>query len=136
VDRPGGELAGGRADAGPEEDALGVSSRSSARKFRKSKIRQASIRNPIDAFVLAKLTEKGLALSPEADRRTLIRRLNFDLLGLPPTPEEIEAFVSDPGPEGLRGSWSIVCSLRRITGNAGRGIGWMWCALPRATVLR
>ena len=58
----------------------------------------ASLRNPIDAFVLAKLVEKGLTLSPEADRRTLIRRLNFDLLGLPPTPEEIEAFVSDPDP--------------------------------------
>ena len=53
------------------------------------------MRNPIDAFILAKLAEKNLTLSPEADRRTLIRRLNFDLLGLPPTPEEIEAFVAD-----------------------------------------
>lgn len=51
--------------------------------------------NPIDAFVSAKLKEKGLTLSPEADRRTLIRRLKFDLLGLPPTPEEVEAFVND-----------------------------------------
>jgi mono/diheme cytochrome c family protein len=52
-------------------------------------------RNPIDYFITAKLTEVGLALAPEADRRTLIRRLKFDLLGLPPTPEEVEAFVSD-----------------------------------------
>jgi hypothetical protein len=50
------------------------------------------VRNPIDAFVLAKLREKGLTPSPEADPRTLIRRLYFDLIGLPPTPEEIDAF--------------------------------------------
>jgi hypothetical protein len=55
----------------------------------------AWIRNPIDAFVLAKLKEKSLHPSPEADRRTLIRRLTYDLIGLPPTPEEIHAFVSD-----------------------------------------
>ncbi|MEZ0258094.1 MAG: DUF1553 domain-containing protein [Chthoniobacter sp.] len=59
----------------------------------------ATIRNPIDAFVLAKLGEKHLTLSPEADRRTLIRRLSFDLLGLPPTPEEIDAFISDSDPK-------------------------------------
>ena len=58
-----------------------------------------AIRSPIDAFVLTKLEEKHLTLSPEADRRTLIRRLSFDLLGLPPTPEEIDAFVSDTDPQ-------------------------------------
>jgi hypothetical protein len=46
-------------------------------------------RTPIDAFILAKLREKGLRSSKEADRRTLIRRLTFDLHGLPPTPEEM-----------------------------------------------
>ncbi len=51
--------------------------------------------NPIDAFVLAKLEEKGLVLSPEADRVTLIRRLAFDLTGLPPAPEEVDAFLKD-----------------------------------------
>lgn len=51
--------------------------------------------HPIDAFVSAKLAEKGLSLSPEADRRTLIRRLYFDLVGLPPTSEEVAAFVAD-----------------------------------------
>lgn len=60
---------------------------------------KAEIRDPVDAFVLAKLAEKNLSLSPEADRRTLIRRLSFDLLGLPPTPEEIEAFVADSDPK-------------------------------------
>lgn len=52
-------------------------------------------RTPIDAFVLARLRGKGLTPSPEADRRTLIRRVSFDLIGLPPTPEQTEAFVAD-----------------------------------------
>jgi hypothetical protein len=58
----------------------------------------AECRNPIDNFIAAKLAEKGLSFSPEADRRTLIRRLCFNLLGLPPTPEEITAFVEDLRP--------------------------------------
>ena len=55
--------------------------------------------NPIDAFIAAKLEQKGLAMSPEADRRTLIRRLSFDLIGLPPTPEQVERFVADRDPQ-------------------------------------
>src|SRR4051812_5353921 len=61
--------------------------------------RSTRIINPIDAFVLAKLKEKGLHQSAEADRRTLIRRLYFDLIGLPPTPEEIDAFIGDKNPK-------------------------------------
>lgn len=56
-------------------------------------------RNPIDSFLLKKLSEKSLKLAPEADRRTLVRRLYFDLIGLPPTPEEIDAFVADRSPD-------------------------------------
>jgi hypothetical protein len=56
-------------------------------------------RNPIDVFVLARLEEKGLRPSPEADRYTLVRRVYLDLIGLPPTPEEADAFVHDPAPD-------------------------------------
>ncbi len=53
------------------------------------------VRNAIDNFVLARLEKEGLELSPEADRRALIRRVTYDLTGLPPTPDEVEAFVAD-----------------------------------------
>lgn len=57
------------------------------------------VRNPIDNFVLAALEKQGLKPAPEADRRTLARRLSLDLIGLPPKPEEVEAFVNDSSPE-------------------------------------
>ncbi len=60
---------------------------------------QGRVRTPIDAFVLAKLEVKGLGLSPEESRPTLMRRAYFDLTGLPPTPEEMEKFLSDPRPD-------------------------------------
>lgn len=53
-------------------------------------------KSPIDRYVLATMREKGLEPSPPADRRTLIRRAYFDLIGLPPSPEEVAAFVNDP----------------------------------------
>jgi hypothetical protein len=57
------------------------------------------VRNPIDAFVLAGLEAAGLTLSPDADRATLLRRVSFDLLGLPPSPEEADAFLADARPD-------------------------------------
>jgi hypothetical protein len=57
------------------------------------------VRTPIDRFVLAKLEAQGLVPAPEADRRTLLRRLSFDLVGLPPTPDELAAFESDRAPD-------------------------------------
>jgi len=54
--------------------------------------------SPVDAFVRAELADHGLSPSPPADRRTLLRRASFDLTGLPPTPEEMDAFLADDDP--------------------------------------
>lgn len=56
-------------------------------------------KNPIDRFLLAGLEKEGIAPSPEADRRTLLRRVHLDLIGIPPTAREIEAFLSDESPD-------------------------------------
>jgi len=55
--------------------------------------------HPVDHFIQSRLHEKGLTLSPEADRRTVIRRVTFDLTGLPPTPVEVDAFIADRSPQ-------------------------------------
>jgi mono/diheme cytochrome c family protein len=55
-------------------------------------------RNPVDAFVLAGIEKQGLTPSPEAEPRDLLRRVSFDLVGLPPTPEEVRAFLEDRAP--------------------------------------
>jgi Protein of unknown function (DUF1553)/Protein of unknown function (DUF1549)/Planctomycete cytochrome C len=60
---------------------------------------QTRMRTSVDRFILAQLEARGLSLNPEADRATLVRRVSFDLTGLPPTPEEIEAFVNDEAPD-------------------------------------
>jgi hypothetical protein len=79
--------------------------------------------NGVDHLVRKRLTEVGLAASPEADRRTLIRRLSFDLLGLPPTPEEVAAFVGDTRPD------AYVLLVERLLASPHYGekmaIGWL-----------
>lgn len=60
--------------------------------------RRVELRNLIDAFLLARLEPAGLSFAPPADKRVLLRRVYFDLIGLPPTPEEIEEFVKDTAP--------------------------------------
>jgi mono/diheme cytochrome c family protein len=59
---------------------------------------KAWVRNPIDQFVLARLEKEGLKPSPEADKATLLRRVSLDLTGLPPTPEQLKAFLADKSP--------------------------------------
>ena len=82
------------------------------------------VKTPMDAFILAGLRKAGLKPAPEADRATLIRRVTYDLTGLPPTPEEIDAFVADKSPqrlgEGRRPS-ARVAALRRAVGPALAG---------------
>jgi hypothetical protein len=72
----------------------------------------------VDCFVLAQLEGKGLAPSPEADRRTLIRRLSFDLLGLPPTPKEVDAFVNDASSDANE------CLVDRLLASPHYGERW------------
>jgi hypothetical protein len=88
---------------------------------------QSAIRNPIDAFILAKLEQKGLRPSPRADKRTLIRRATLDLLGLPPTPAEVEAFVNDKSPD----AWEKL--IDRLLASPHYGERWArhWLDLAR-----
>lgn len=63
----------------------------------------ADVRNPIDAFILAELARANRTPTPEADRYTLIRRAHLELVGLPPSPEEVIDFVNDPDPDAFEG---------------------------------
>jgi cytochrome c553 len=85
------------------------------------------VKTPIDAFVLSGLEAKGLAPSPPADRRTLIRRLSFDLVGLPPTPEEVQAFVHDRAPEAYERLVDRLLASPRY----GERIGRHWLDVAR-----
>jgi hypothetical protein len=90
---------------------------------------------PIDAFILAKLEEKKIGPAPPADPRTLVRRLYFDLIGLPPTPEEVEAFVRDYEKQSaVRHSQSAIASLvDRLLASPHFGEKWArhWMDLTR-----
>jgi len=85
-------------------------------------------RNPLDNFILAKLEARGLSPATLADRRTILRRVTFDLTGLPPTAEEIDHFLSDSSPTPTK-KWSSGCWRRRPTASAGAGTGSMSCAM-------
>ena len=80
------------------------------------------IASPVDAFILARLEARGIAPSPAADRRTLIRRATIDLWGIPPTPEDVEAFEADRRPTPTPG-WLTACWPPRDMANAGAATG-------------
>jgi len=88
---------------------------------------KAWVRTPIDAFVLASLQKSGLKPAPEADRVTLIRRVTYDLHGLPPTPEEIEAFVADKSPN----AWEKVIDRLLALPRYGEQWGRHWLDVVR-----
>jgi hypothetical protein len=84
--------------------------------------KQKWVRNAIDRFVLARLEKERLAPSGEAGRVTLIRRLSFDLTGLPPTPEEVQAFVSDARP----GAYGVLVDRLLASPHYGERWGRLW----------
>ncbi|HLJ12494.1 MAG TPA: PSD1 and planctomycete cytochrome C domain-containing protein [Planctomycetaceae bacterium] len=85
------------------------------------------VANPIDAFVLARLEKEGLQPSPQADRVTLIRRLSFDLLGLPPTIDEVDAFVADSRAE----AYDLLVDRLLASPHYGERWGRHWLDLAR-----
>jgi Protein of unknown function (DUF1553)/Protein of unknown function (DUF1549) len=87
----------------------------------------AGLRTPIDAFIRARLERKGIAMQREASRRELIRRAKFDLLGLPPTPREIDAFLADKRPDAYERLIDRFLASPRY----GETWGRMWLDLVR-----
>ncbi len=90
--------AGAPVPAGAAQMAAG-STHWSFQPVRRPAVPSGAAPNPIDAFILERLKKEGLAPSPEASRETLIRRVSLDLTGLPPSPEEVAAFVADKRPD-------------------------------------
>lgn len=86
-----------------------------------------AINNPIDSFVATKLSDKGLSSAPKADRRTLIRRAYFDLIGLPPTAADVEAFEKDTDPK----SWEKLIDKLLASSAYGERWGRYWLDLAR-----
>ena len=94
------------------------------------------VRNPIDQFILARLEKEGLQPSHESSREALIRRVSLDLIGLPPTPDEIDAFLADSAPDAYERAGRPPARVARTTASAGRGPGSISPATPTATATR
>ncbi|MFO0907449.1 MAG: DUF1549 domain-containing protein [Isosphaeraceae bacterium] len=100
VERPAGVAAAKAATAAPADEARNHWAFRPLAVTTPPHVKNAAwVRTPIDRYILASLEARGLSPNPIADRRVLIRRVAFDLVGLPPTPEEVEAFVADPRPD-------------------------------------
>src|SRR4051812_34601735 len=84
-------------------------------------------KNPIDRFVFAKLAAEGLTPAPLADRATLVRRAYLDLWGLPPTPQQVEAFVNDPSP----GAWENLIDALLASPRYGERMATHWMDVVR-----
>ena len=85
------------------------------------------VRNPIDAWVQARLAKEGLRPSPEASRTTLIRRVTLDLTGLPPTPEEVSGFLKDLAP----GAYDRLVDRLLASSRYGERMAWDWLEAAR-----
>ena len=85
------------------------------------------VRTPVDAFILARLDAAGIEPAPEADRRTLIRRLSYDLTGLPPTDREADAFAADPDPDAYEKLVERLLASKRY----GEQWGRLWLDVAR-----
>ena len=90
-------------------------------------------RSDIDRFILARLEEKGLRPVADAERPVLVRRLYFDLIGLPPSPEELAAALADTATELAGEAGRTGCCNRLTSASAGAGTGWTSPALPSPT---
>jgi uncharacterized protein DUF1553/uncharacterized protein DUF1549 len=88
---------------------------------------KAWVKTPIDAFILAQLKKAGLKPAPPADRATLLRRVTYDLIGLPPTPAEIDAFVADRSPD----AWEKVVERLLASPQYGEQWGHHWLDVVR-----
>ena len=97
---------------------------------------KAWVKTPIDAFILAKLEEKNLQPNPRADKLTLLRRATIDMTGLPPTQEEIQAFLSDKSPERVGKSGRPAAGFARLRRALGPALAGRRRATPTATVSR
>ena len=86
-------------------------------------------RNDIDRFLLARIEAASKSPLPQADRRTLIRRLTYDLNGLPPAPEEVAAFELDNRPDAYERLVDRLLAAPRMASNGGAA-GSTWCAMP------
>ena len=84
-------------------------------------------RNAIDTFILDRLHAAGLSMAPAANRRTLLRRLAFDLLGLPPSEHELAVFLSDTGP----GAWDRAVDRMLNSPRFGEHMAWNWLVASR-----
>lgn len=117
-----------RTDAGPQPAASSASLSEERRKWWSFQpVRDPAVpqvrdeswsHNEIDRFILSKLETQGMQPAPLADKRTLIRRATFDLTGLPPTPEEVEAFIADGSPT------AIACVIERLLASRQYGERW------------